>query len=454
MKRNQWLKSLLVLSLAQAGYSFAGTFHTIIGPDGRPMVVQRPDLPAKNKELNVPSAAVEYAEQKSVLQAEVLQKVPAVQPVYLDPAVEAHVQDVVRELKNKNPSEIVKEEIKRQLPSKNVHTAASKIDSAKGQTDLPVSAVPRSEVSSNQKLRSDKDQEKLTEVPVTVSLAPQAAYAESKAEKTGKQLKAEALKQSDQAGNVKKVSIQVPKMPEIIENKQRTELSTIDGETYVSNEYLENKEFNLEGKKRFYAMPEGVIDPKLGATRIQVVEREKGVGESVLQTLFKRNQTDTPKPVVLSSSYYRVSQQDAAEGLGQQCFADKRLQKAKALKPLKDINLWPRAPITQEFDFEIVKVEESIKNIEIHSYASKQNVPVFYWPFAVFLDDKGCVLEGAGGYKNNDSGSTRLYREKIEGVIQVPEGTAFLMLTPLASAIDVDQRVLSNQGQLKLIAIR
>lgn len=63
-------------------------------------------------------------------------------------------------------------------------------------------------------------------------------------------------------------------------------------------------------------------------------------------------------------------------------------------------------------------------------------------------------MEGAGGYKNNDADANHLYREKIEGVLQIPSDTKYLLLTPLATAIDVDERVLSNQGQLKLIAIR
>ena len=56
--------------------------------------------------------------------------------------------------------------------------------------------------------------------------------------------------------------------------------------------------------------------------------------------------------------------------------------------------------------------------------------------------------------KNNDSGADSLYRERIEGVIQVPKKTEYILLTPLATAIDVEQRALTNYGQLKLIAIR
>lgn len=50
------------------------------------------------------------------------------------------------------------------------------------------------------------------------------------------------------------------------------------------------------------------------------------------------------------------------------------------------------------------------------------------------------MLEGAGGYKNNDAGPDYLYRERIEGVIQVPDKTEYILLTPLgAITIDVER---------------
>ena len=72
----------------------------------------------------------------------------------------------------------------------------------------------------------------------------------------------------------------------------------------------------------------------------------------------------------------------------------------------------------------------------------------------VFLDSKGCVLEGAGGFKNHDTAASFGTHEKIEGVIHVPVNSQYLLLTPLASAIDLENRALTNHGQLKLIAIR
>ena len=47
MKGNLLMQSVLACVVMQAPVSYAGAFHTIIGPDGRPMVVQPPDQAAK-----------------------------------------------------------------------------------------------------------------------------------------------------------------------------------------------------------------------------------------------------------------------------------------------------------------------------------------------------------------------------------------------------------------------
>ena len=93
------------------------------------------------------------------------------------------------------------------------------------------------------------------------------------------------------------------------------------GEQYVKSEYLEDQEFNLDGKKRFYSMPEGMIDGKTaGGVRMQVVERERGVSRSVLQKLFQKKPVLESQAIALAADYYTVPQAEAIAGLGQQCF--------------------------------------------------------------------------------------------------------------------------------------
>jgi hypothetical protein len=72
----------------------------------------------------------------------------------------------------------------------------------------------------------------------------------------------------------------------------------------------------------------------------------------------------------------------------------------------------------------------------------------------VFLDQNACVLEGAGGFKNDENSPSMLSHEMIAGILHVPEQSHYLLLTPLSSAVDVEHKVLINHGQLKLIAIR
>ncbi|MCO8100240.1 putative pilus assembly protein FilE [Acinetobacter indicus] len=400
------LSSLWALSLGSASVSYANEFYTIIGPDGRPMVVQRKaeTRPAAKKEAVPVNKTQAQSRASSALNpAQPQAQIPVSEPVRA-PAVA-----VVPTVSTVPTQPVTTVKLTESIPQKTPDTAVVEqpvVTPVVSATTKPVSA---------------------SSSPTITSVIPQT---ESQ----------EVLKtvQADQA-----------------DRTSSSGFTEMEGEQYVNNEYLEHSEFNLEGKKRFYMMPEGVVDSKLGggATRVQVVEREKGVGQSVLDRLFKKRQPESVKPMVLSSTYYRIAQADAISSLGQSCFNNKKIKHAKTLAAQKDVNLWPRAPLTDEFDYEVVKLEGDLRHLQVNSYASKTRQPTFYWPFAVFLDAQGCVIEGAGGYKSQDTQSTLLQHEQVEGVIQLPAQTRYLLLTPLASAIDMENRQLSNQGQLKIIAL-
>ncbi|WP_250850253.1 putative pilus assembly protein FilE [Acinetobacter sp. ANC 5378] len=405
------MKTILTLSLAQVSWSYAGEFHTIIGPDGRPMIIQR----------EPPKVAAAKTNPKPVI---VQQQSLPVAPAHEQKASAAtsSVQSPIAQITVAAPGKSVK---------------TGKVESS-AQTDLDTVKTIEPQTKSAVKLQVAEKMQ-LQSTPVSpVNRQPIA---------TENQL---VLQQptviSQKVLEVKPVIIQ--------ENIENTAFVDIDGQQYVKNEYLEDKEFNLEGKKRFYTMPEGIIDLKHGATRLQTVEREKGVGKSTIQSLFKRNVVQDTGPITLAKTYYRISQADAIDGLGQQCFSEKKLKKVKKLDLNKEVNFWPHAPLNDEFDFEVAALNPSVQNIQLNSYASRQNNPTFYWPFVVFLDAKGCVLEGAGGYKNQEGASTLIQHEKIEGVLHVPANSKYILLTPLASAIDVEDRALTNHGQVKLVAIR
>lgn len=443
------MKTLLALSVVQVSYANAGAFHTIIGPDGRPMVVQVQEKPAKKPKESptaktIDSQPVQQITQPSVSISPSQTKTPMTRQT--SPTAQAAEPVKFQSLSTREPEK----------RDDNKAVTVDKIKEVSGDN------VPKSEKSvqasgtSTKVVPSTTWTEKLQQSELT---QPREAYqAKVQAEKdkpiVEKKILAEKVVSTDQAVQSSGENLENNPSKQATQVKQEQGFSTMAGEKYVNNEYLEDKEFNLEGKKRFYTMPEGVIDSKMGQTRMQTIEREKGVSRSVIDNLFKRNQPEDTGPITLATSYYRVSQADTIQGLGQQCFSNKKMKKAKELDLAQDINLWPRAPLSDEFDYEVVKLKSPLQNIRIHSFASKVQNPTFYWPFAVFLDKNGCVMEGAGGFKNNQGEADHLYHEKIEGVIQVPKGSQYLFLTPLATAIDVDGRVLTNQGQLKLTAIR
>lgn len=443
------MKTLLALSVVQVSYANAGAFHTIIGPDGRPMVVQVQEKPAKKPKESptaktIDSQPVQQITQPSVSISPSQTKTPMTRQT-------SPTAQTVESLKSQRLS--VRE------PEKRDEIKAVTVDKIK---NVSGDKVPKSEKSvqasdtSAKVLPSTTWTEKLQQSELTQPSAPYQAKVQAEKDKpiVEKKILAEKVVSTDKAVQSSGENLENHPSKQAAKAKQEQGFSTMAGEKYVNNEYLEDKEFNLEGKKRFYTMPEGVIDSKMGQTRMQTIEREKGVSSSVIDNLFKRNQPEDTGPITLATSYYRVSQADTIQGLGQQCFSNKKMKKAKELDLAQDINLWPRAPLSDEFDYEVVKLKSPLQNIRIHSFASKVQSPTFYWPFAVFLDRNGCVMEGAGGFKNNQGEADHLYHEKIEGVIQVPKGSQYLFLTPLATAIDVDGRVLTNQGQLKLTAIR
>ncbi len=391
--------------------SFAGEFFTIIGPDGRPMVVQGKASESPEKQVKQ-GRKQEEKETREVSEVRVPVLMPAQefapQPIQPVTEMKAHLPDT-------------KPAPKKKLSAEKQVTSSTVI-----QAERPLSKT-ETKVLVQQKVIETTQQISQAEVGSAQIIKPASTP--------------QSITHTDSVSAEKSTA-------------SSSMFNQMDGTDYVRNEYLEDREFNLEGKRRFYTMPEGVFDHKTGATRFQVIEREKGVSKSVLNAMFKPKQKENLAPIALASTYYRMSQQDTITSLGQTCFKDKKLRKAKSLQANHDINVWPKKPIKENFEFEIIKVDSNIQNIQLNSYASTQNDPTFYWPFAVFLDQNACVLEGVGGFKNDEKSPSMLSHEMIAGILHVPEQSHYLLLTPLSSAVDVEHKVLTNHGQLKLIAIR
>ncbi|MGE8600693.1 MAG: putative pilus assembly protein FilE, partial [Acinetobacter calcoaceticus] len=230
--------------------------------------------------------------------------------------------------------------------------------------------------------------------------------------------------------------------------QDKSKFTTINGVEYVNNEYLEDQEFNLEGKKRFYLVPNG-----LGRT--ESIERKKGVSRSTLDQLFNRHTQDKESTVVLAPTYMRLSSKELETTFEQdQCFIKGYNKSIKKLNINKEVNLWPKKPLKEKFEYELVKLDPSIQHLKLISFAASNEKPLFYWPLTIFLDEKGCILEGVSGFKSKSYPSSMLQHASIQGVLKVPPSAHYMMLTPLSSAVDVAEDELSNQGQIQISVLR
>ena len=409
----RWLKAWLsaglpLASLLLLSATHAGEFFTIIGPDGRPLVV-----PANNQ---VNESKAKTATQIADKNTSSVSAVAAPKPEQPAPTNATSQQAIVV------PTPTAPT-ITPQTALAQSNTAQSEPVKALSETRLAAPSTATSPVQSttNQATLVQQSPPKPQNTPQAIaSTVPQAAAQQP-------------------AGNASNTSA----------------FTVIDGQQYVNNEYLEQKEFNLEDKKRFYVMPEGVIDKNGNAVRLRTIEREKGVNRSFLDKVLARdNKADTEKTLVLASTYYRMSKSDVETTLEQSCFSGKKFKKPKELLSQDELALFPKPPLKDIFDYELVKLSDTVQNVKITSYAASDVKPTFYWPFVVFLNEQGCVIEGVSGFKTEQLPATMLQHTAIQGLIKLPVQTRYLLMTPQATALDVDASGLSNQGQITLTAIR
>jgi hypothetical protein len=221
----------------------------------------------------------------------------------------------------------------------------------------------------------------------------------------------------------------------------QTNVQTVDGERYINSEYLEQREFNLDGRKRFYAVPDG-------NGRLINVEREKGVNLTSLQA-----PTPTSDLVALAKAYQRIPASDLQQLTGQRCLTNKALKEAKPLKT-EPVDFWPRPSFKPAFDFVLAKLSAQVRDLRLISYASGSRHPTLYWPLPMFLDGQGCLLEGVMSYQQEHIGATFLQQSALSGILHVPQDARYLLLTPLAEAADMPHVQLSDHGQLHVVPLR
>jgi len=415
-----WLA--LSFSLATS-ISYAANFYTIIGPDGHPMIVQKPETVPK---VVVKQKDKQVQEVKPIQEAKKIQEAQAAKPNVPVIEVPPVVKQSQKEIEPKNEPSVVTTAQPARQPALMEHKA--KIQSPVQIPDQPFAPASQTIVPQLVVEKPPHQPADITQQTNNVNKVEKATPIDQNAAKTNKEV--------------------APKSNQTIEDQHFT---VIDGEKYVNNEYLEDREFNLEGKKRFYMTPE------IGAVhgRYETIERQKGLSASLLNRIRGNSESEEKKPVVLSSTYFRLPKDEVVQNLEQACFSGKKIVKAKDLSiKNQEIGLWPVAPIKENFAYEVVKLDPKVQNVLLTSYASSSKVQSYYWPLVVFLDGQGCVLEGVSGFKSEESHDNNLQYAAMEGVLRKPDQAVYLFLTPLSSALDVENKQLTNHGQIKLSVIQ
>ncbi|MGJ5548345.1 putative pilus assembly protein FilE [Acinetobacter baumannii] len=387
----------LCVAIASISVSYADGFYTIIGPDGRPMIVPSKRIDQKKQPIPKIEERKPQTQQNPLIVDSVQKTSKEKEQIKNSPKkLEQHVQEKL----NTAPTAP-------QHTQKNTKTVSVVSD------DLKTSPEKNKIIESGNapSVSNNEWQKKLVLVPPPIKSTSQAA-------------------------------------PSSDSSLDKSKFTTIDGVEYVNNEYLEDQEFNLEGKKRFYLMPDG-----LGRT--ESVERKKGVSRSTLDQLFNRQTQDQDSTVVLAPTYMRLSSQELEAAFEQdKCFIKDYKKSIKTLSINKEVNLWPRKPLKEKFEYELVQLNPSVQHLKVISFASSNEKPLYYWPLVVFLDDKGCILEGVSGFKSKSYPSTMLQHASIQGVLKVPPSAHYIMMTPLSSAVDVTEKELTNQGQIQISVLR
>ena len=456
LRKIPWLAKLMMLGsvglYSWSAPSFAN-FYTVIGPDGRPIVIQdqrqtqqikvSPNTAAPAQSGQIQGKTGDSAPDPVAIEKSSVEKTSHAEPrVENTKLTEAPKLPVEKTAVSQSKAEInhVKTDTVKVVPlEKNQGTITQPERSQIVPDQLQHSPQIKSHQIDNkanpqQILPSDvKSTAPITTQPKIVEEAPKVA-----------------LPIGTTQESVAKVSQAEPATQPSVTPETRSAVVEIDGVQYVNSEYLEEREFNIEGKKRFYVMPEVSSG---GGHNIHTVEREKGVSKSFLDRLWKKTD-ESAEAVVLSVNYQRLAQEDVVAALEQSCFQGSKLTKAKTLGAKNsEVGYWPVAPIKEKFAYEVAKLEHSVHNILLTSYASSKKSPQYYWPFVVFLDEKGCVIEGVSGFKTAKVEENAIHQAHMEGVLRKPEHAVYLFMTPLESALDVEGMALSNQGQIKLTVI-
>lgn len=216
----------------------------------------------------------------------------------------------------------------------------------------------------------------------------------------------------------------------------------LEDEIYIDAEYLEQKSFNLEDKKRFYYVPNGGFGQ-------QIIESDNGapITPVTIQTKEQKRQA------TYASSYQTLSPawlEANSLSLKQFCNNTKKLKKqARAFKSVNALWLGSDDKIASDVDRILVLPQVTLKeqNLRIVSFAGTHKKPKFYVPIVTFLNAQGCMVSGAWQYWSQAYPANENQFSAVEGLLRLPVGTQYIVFSRPMTTVAVDLP-LQNTGSL------
>ncbi len=246
--------------------------------------------------------------------------------------------------------------------------------------------------------------------------------------------------------------IQVIKSEAVDNSKQETDVNTpvkpviqtpsqyeLEGEQYIDSDTLIKQQSEQPAKKRFYYVPTGALGEK-------VLEGEHHAAETIPIP-------QPPKQEIKFSPEYQIITKEALlskwHNLSSYCQQTKRLKPSRLFKASNA--LWiDKSDFSANQPDKILSLEKTLLTTEvvrISSFANSQKKPKFYLPIIVFLDEQGCVLEGAWQYWSYAKAANDNQYSAVDGLLTLPTSSKYILLYPPDEQVKISLP-LQNYGSL------
>ncbi|WP_297923991.1 putative pilus assembly protein FilE [uncultured Agitococcus sp.] len=246
--------------------------------------------------------------------------------------------------------------------------------------------------------------------------------------------------------------VQVIKSEAVDNTKQETDVNTpvksviqtpskyeLEGEQYIDSDTLIKQQSEQPAKKRFYYVPTGALGEK-------ILEGEHKTVESTTTP-------QAPKQEIKFSPEYQIITKEALlskwHNLSSYCQQTKRLKPSRLFKASNA--LWiDKSDFSANQPDKILSLEKNLLTAEvvrISSFANSQKKPKFYLPIIVFLDEQGCVLEGAWQYWSYAKAANDNQYSAVDGLLTLPTSSKYILLYPPDEQVKISLP-LQNYGSL------